>query len=107
MLLCQVATPEIAQSVHASCRKILKKMYGEVIANETRILYGGSVGPDSVDELLVQSDIDGVLVGGASLSAEKFGRIINFQPVDVPQVSDPPKESKRKSLAQAIKNLFV
>lgn len=83
----KVATPEIAQKVHASCRKILKSMYGEEIANETRILYGGSVGPDSVDGLLMQPDIDGALVGGASLSAEKFGRIINFQPVAVPQIA--------------------
>lgn len=82
----QVATPEIAQKVHASCRNILKSIYGEEIAKETRILYGGSVGPDSVDGLLVQPDVDGALVGGASLSAEKFGRIINFQPVAVPQV---------------------
>lgn len=95
----QVATPEIAQKVHASCRKILKTMYGEEIANETRILYGGSVGPDSVDGLLTQPDIDGALVGGASLSAEKFGRIINFQPVAVAQV-------RRKSLVQSIKKIF-
>jgi len=83
----KVATPEIAQKVHAICRRILKEMYGEKIASETRILYGGSVGPDSVDGLLVQPDIDGALVGGASLSAENFGRIINFQPLDVPQVA--------------------
>jgi len=75
-------------------------MYGEEIANETRILYGGSVGPDSVDGLLMQPDIDGALVGGASLSAEKFGRIINFQPVAVPQV-------RKKSLfISALKRLF-
>jgi hypothetical protein len=54
-------------------------MYGENVANQIRILYGGSVGPESVDGLLAKPDIDGALVGGASLSAEKFGRIINFQ----------------------------
>jgi triosephosphate isomerase len=96
----QVATPEIAQKVHASCRKILKSMYGEEIANETMILYGGSVGPDSVDGLLMQPDIDGALVGGASLSAEKFGRIINFQPVAVPQVR------KTNRFISALKKLF-
>jgi len=76
----KVATPEIAQSVHGVIRNILKNMYGEKIAEETRILYGGSVGPDSVDGLLAKPDIDGALVGGASLDATKFARIINFQP---------------------------
>jgi len=103
----KVATPEIAQKVHAICRDIIKDMYGEGIASETRILYGGSVGPDSVDGLLAQPDIDGALVGGASLSAEKFGRIINFQPVDVPQVSDTPKEGKRSRVMKAIKRIFA
>jgi triosephosphate isomerase len=76
----KVATPEIAQSVHATCREILSGMYGKKIANDTRFLYGGSVGPDSIDGLMTKPDIDGVLVGGASLSADKFGRIINFEP---------------------------
>mmetsp|Transcript_36590 Transcript_36590/g.85524 ORF Transcript_36590/g.85524 Transcript_36590/m.85524 type:complete len:299 (-) Transcript_36590:213-1109(-) len=79
----KVATPETAQSVHESVRSILSDMYGESVAAETRILYGGSVTPESVDELMDQPDIDGVLVGGASLDAEKFGRIINFQPMKV------------------------
>jgi triosephosphate isomerase (TIM) len=74
----KVATPEVAQTVHATCRSILKDMYGEEIAQQTRILYGGSVTPESIDELMRQPDIDGVLVGGASLDAGKFGRIINF-----------------------------
>jgi triosephosphate isomerase len=56
-------------------------MYGEDIANDTRILYGGSVSPESVDMLMAEPDIDGALVGGASLDATKFGRIINFEPV--------------------------
>mmetsp|Transcript_24181 Transcript_24181/g.35338 ORF Transcript_24181/g.35338 Transcript_24181/m.35338 type:complete len:294 (-) Transcript_24181:356-1237(-) len=79
----KVATPETAQQVHAICRDIVKDMYGAKIADDTRILYGGSVSPESVDGLLAQSDIDGALVGGASLDAEKFGRIINFQPAVV------------------------
>jgi triosephosphate isomerase len=78
----RVATPEIAQDVHAQIRSILTEMYGEDVANETRILYGGSVSADSVDGLLAKPDIDGALVGGASLSAEGFGRIINFQPLE-------------------------
>mmetsp|Transcript_282 Transcript_282/g.724 ORF Transcript_282/g.724 Transcript_282/m.724 type:complete len:296 (+) Transcript_282:145-1032(+) len=79
----KVATPEIAQSVHESIRQILDKMYGSSVAESTRILYGGSVSPDSVDGLLAQPDIDGGLVGGASLDATSFGRIINFETVDV------------------------
>jgi triosephosphate isomerase len=79
----KVATPEIAQHVHGQIRAILKTMYGEDIADSTRILYGGSVSPDSVDGLIAKPDIDGALVGGASLSAEGFGRIINFQSLAV------------------------
>jgi triosephosphate isomerase (TIM) len=75
----KVATPEIAQDVHRVCRDILRFMYGHVVADNTRILYGGSVSPDSVDGLMLKPDIDGALVGGASLNAEAFGRIINYQ----------------------------
>lgn len=74
----KVATPEIAQSVHATCRSILAEMYDKTTADATRILYGGSVTPESVDDLMAQPDIDGALVGGASLDAKKFSRIINF-----------------------------
>jgi hypothetical protein len=76
-----VATPEIAQAVHAECRRILVDMYDQEIADSTRILYGGSVTPESVDELMAQPDIDGALVGGASLDSSKFGRIINYENV--------------------------
>lgn len=75
----KVATPEIAQDVHEQIRAILKEMYGEKIADDTRVLYGGSVSPESVDGLVAKPDIDGALVGGASLKADSFGRIINFQ----------------------------
>lgn len=75
----KVATPEIAESVHKTIRGILTEMYDEETAEATRILYGGSVTPDSVDELMAQPDIDGALVGGASLDASKFARIINFE----------------------------
>jgi len=75
----KVATPEIAQNVHAQCREILADMYDREGADSVRILYGGSVTPESVDELMSQPDIDGALVGGASLDSGKFARIINFQ----------------------------
>ena len=53
-------------------------MFDDEVAEQTRIQYGGSVTPDSVDNLMTQPDIDGCLVGGASLDADKFGRIINY-----------------------------
>mmetsp|Transcript_299 Transcript_299/g.839 ORF Transcript_299/g.839 Transcript_299/m.839 type:complete len:294 (-) Transcript_299:174-1055(-) len=77
----KVATPEIAQRVHSICRNILADMYGQNIADGTRILYGGSVSDETVDGLMEQPDIDGTLVGGASLDSAKFGRIINFESV--------------------------
>jgi triosephosphate isomerase len=57
----------------------LADIYDKDTADATRILYGGSVTPDSIDDLMAQEDIDGCLVGGASLDATKFGRIINFE----------------------------
>lgn len=75
----KVATPEVAQSVHAMCRAILSDLYDAETAENTRILYGGSVTPETVDSLMAQPDIDGVLVGGASLDASKFSRIINYR----------------------------
>ena len=69
----------IAQSIHEGLRVTLTGLYNEKVAQATRIQYGGSVTPDTVDELMGKPDIDGCLVGGASLSAEKFGPIINFK----------------------------
>ena len=59
----------------------MKSKCGEGIAQSTRILYGGSVKPDNVDTLMAQADVDGALVGGASLKADSFLRIVGFQPV--------------------------
>jgi len=73
------ATPEIAQDVHHNIREIIKSSYGDEIAKGVIIQYGGSVTPETVDELMAQPDIDGALVGGASLVGDKFGRIINFK----------------------------
>ncbi len=74
----KTATKEQAQEVHAFIRKLLAEMFKKDIAESVRILYGGSVKPDNVDELMAQADIDGALVGGAALKAESFCRIINF-----------------------------
>ena len=74
----KTATKEQAQETHAFIRGFLEQIYEKNIAEQTRILYGGSVKPGNVDELMSQPDIDGALVGGAALDAESFGRIINF-----------------------------
>ncbi len=74
----QVATPEQAQEVHAFIRKTLGEMADAGAAQACRLLYGGSVKPDNADELLAQEDIDGALVGGASLQADSFVRIARF-----------------------------
>uniref|UniRef100_A0A7R9YB15 Triosephosphate isomerase n=1 Tax=Pinguiococcus pyrenoidosus TaxID=172671 RepID=A0A7R9YB15_9STRA len=74
----KVATPEQAQTAHDVIRATLQGMFNDEIAQSTRIQYGGSVSPESVDNLMAQPDIDGALVGGASLVAEKFSRIIEF-----------------------------
>ncbi|MDD9877975.1 MAG: triose-phosphate isomerase [Magnetovibrio sp.] len=68
----QVATPEQAQEVHAAIRKALKSKLGPAEAGKMRILYGGSMKPGNADELLSQPDIDGGLIGGASLTVKDF-----------------------------------
>jgi len=73
------ATPEDAQAMHATIRRTISEFYGADAAEQLRIQYGGSVKPDNVDELMAQPDIDGALVGGASLTAESFLRIIGFR----------------------------
>jgi triosephosphate isomerase (TIM) len=73
------ATPADAQAMHATIRRTLAELYGQTAADQIRIQYGGSVKPDNVDELMSQPDIDGALVGGASLKADSFLRIIQFR----------------------------
>ena len=68
----KTATPEMAQEVHAFIRKTLAGKYGDATAAKIRIVYGGSMKPDNVDALLAQPDIDGGLIGGASLVAKDF-----------------------------------
>jgi triosephosphate isomerase len=73
----KVATPAQAQEVHAFIRGILKNLYGGSTADDVRILYGGSVTKDNIGDLIAMADIDGALVGGASLKADGFLGIIN------------------------------
>lgn len=77
----QTATNEQAQEVHVFIRRLIGEMYEKAVADQVRILYGGSVKPDNIDALMAQEDIDGALVGGAALNAESFERIIHFQEI--------------------------
>jgi len=72
------ATPEQAQEMHAFVRSLIETKYDKTIANLLKILYGGSVTPDNVDALMSMPDLDGALVGGASLKADSFERIVRF-----------------------------
>jgi triosephosphate isomerase len=72
----KTATTAQAQEVHAQIRGLLRELGGDGVADAVRIQYGGSVKPDNAAELLSQPDIDGALVGGASLKAEDFARIV-------------------------------
>jgi triosephosphate isomerase len=72
----KTATPEMAEEVHAEIRCLLAGLFGEETAEKVRILYGGSMKPGNAAELLAQKNIDGGLIGGASLKASDFGGII-------------------------------
>ncbi|MBI1870095.1 MAG: triose-phosphate isomerase [Chlamydiae bacterium] len=73
------ATPQQAEEVHAHIRKIVKEFFGSDIADKIRIQYGGSVTLKNIDELMREPNIDGALVGGASLDVTSFARIVNFK----------------------------
>jgi len=73
-----VCPKEVAQDIHKYIRSLIAKKYGDDVAKKTIIQYGGSVKPDNVKELMAMPDIDGALVGGASLTADSFAQIVNF-----------------------------
>jgi len=75
----RTATPGQAQEVHHAIRRQLIGLGSQTTADRVRILYGGSVKPDNIDTLMAEPDIDGALVGGASLDAEGFARIVQYQ----------------------------
>jgi len=75
----KTATPEQAQEMHAFIRRTLANTQGKGIAEAVRILYGGSVKPDNIKTLMAQADVDGALVGGASLEAASFAQIVNYK----------------------------
>lgn len=74
----QTASPEVAQETHRACRDFLRKTWGANFSDHVCILYGGSVKSDNIAALMKQKDIDGALVGGASLDPLGFAEIINF-----------------------------
>ncbi|OGC11057.1 triose-phosphate isomerase [candidate division WOR-1 bacterium RIFOXYA12_FULL_52_29] len=74
----KTASPEQAQEVHAFIRKLIVELFDQATADEVRILYGGSVTPDNIKILMSQADIDGGLVGGASLKADNFAKIVKY-----------------------------
>jgi len=75
----RTATPDQAEEVHAELRRLVAEVAGTQTAERLRILYGGSVKPDNIDSLMAEPDIDGALVGSASLEVESFARIVEFQ----------------------------
>jgi triosephosphate isomerase (TIM) len=75
----KTATPEQAQEMHGFIRQKLTETHSKETANATRILYGGSVKPENIKILMAQTDVDGALVGGASLEAESFAQIVNYK----------------------------
>lgn len=72
----RTATPDVAEEMHLLIRSSLRRRFGEEFADAIRILYGGSVRPDNIEALAAETDIDGALVGGASLDAESFAEIV-------------------------------
>jgi triosephosphate isomerase len=74
----KTATPEIAAEAHAAIRALAQDKYGAELASQVQILYGGSVKPDNIAGLMAKEDIDGALVGGASLDPQGFAKIVNF-----------------------------
>ena len=75
----RTATPEQAQEMHAFIRRVFAERHSPEAARALRILYGGSVKPENIAGLMAQQDIDGALVGGASLKAESFAKIVNYK----------------------------
>ncbi len=75
----KTATKEQAQETHEYIRSLMNQTFDKALAQSVRILYGGSVKPANVSELMAMPDIDGALVGGASLDAESFSKIVKFQ----------------------------
>lgn len=77
----KTATPQQAEEIHRFIREKIEGTYSKKVAQKIRIQYGGSVTPENIKDLMLQSEIDGALVGGASLKAESFARIVRFKEI--------------------------
>ena len=97
----KVATPEQAHAAHVAVRRALSEVLGAEAARRVRVQYGGSVTPESIDRLMAQPDVDGALVGGASLVAEKFSRICEFSAPTTPETTPPREITARVAVACA------
>ena len=75
----KVASPQIAESTIAHSKEYINSLYNNEVYDDINLLYGGSVKPNNIKELLEQSSIDGVLVGGASLDSKSFAALINYE----------------------------
>jgi triosephosphate isomerase len=75
----KTATEEQAQEAHHYIRSLVEELFGNALSDSIRILYGGSVKPENIAGLMAREDIDGALVGGASLAADSFSRIVHFK----------------------------
>lgn len=75
----RTATPEIAATMHKFIRSVIAKNWNTQLSENICILYGGSVKPDNISSLMAETDIDGALVGGASLDADSFAQIVNYK----------------------------
>ena len=73
----ETASPEQAQEMHEFIRETVRKRYGNTIAEDVSILYGGSVKPENAGEIFSKPDVDGGLIGGAALKAEDFSKIVS------------------------------
>jgi triosephosphate isomerase (TIM) len=74
----RTATPQMAAESHAVLRELASRQFGDAVAGGLRILYGGSVKPENVGGLMAEEEIDGALVGGASLAADSFAALVNY-----------------------------
>jgi len=74
----RTATPEMAEESHCSLRELARRQFGEGLASQVRVLYGGSVKPENVGGLMAKEEIDGALVGGASLRPDSFLALVNY-----------------------------
>jgi len=72
----KTATPEQAEQMHSYIRRLLNEQYGEAVGQKIQIIYGGSVKPDNIAQLIAKPNLDGALVGGASIKAESFIQIV-------------------------------